>query len=465
MAKIRQETINIILNKAYTLTYHKNDLDKTYEARKEIIFDDITLTKEEKSEAIRLLNKYYDYNKIHFDSGKKRICDNCERKCLATLYCEYCIIDYLKANFSNWTSGNIDVDDLIQKCQIESFAPQKIIEWISFNKLKNIENLTKSGYSETYSADWIEGNYKKWDLKEQQLKRCGSKKVILKKLTNVELANGDWFEEAKSHLMISSKWNSFAKCYGLTQHPLNGNYMLIMKQYDMDLKKYLHQNHNQLGWKERINIMVQLTKALSRIHKENIIHRNLHSGNILYSLHYNYWYISDLGFCNPADKPQNSIYGNLPYIAPEVIAGKEYSLASDIYSLTMLMWEISSGHPPFINYENDDYYLAMNIVNGMRPKFVPGTPLNYKTLMEKCWNANPSKRFKISKFKKKIMEINKSFVDQKEIELPKPTINSDSIRKLNSKMYNFIDMPEPKNATKEEQHEFHKTQFSNGKYD
>jgi hypothetical protein len=205
MAKIRKESINIILNKAYTITCYKKDLDKIYESRKKIIFDDTTLTKEEKLEAIRLLNKYYDYNKVNFNNGKKRNCDNCERKCLATSYCENCIKDYLKANFLNWTSGNIDIDDLIQKCQIESFAPQKITEWISYNKLQNIKCLTKSGYSEIYSADWIEGNYKKWDIKEQQLKRCGIKKVLLKKLSNVELAKESWFEEVCYKKMLQTK--------------------------------------------------------------------------------------------------------------------------------------------------------------------------------------------------------------------------------------------------------------------
>ncbi|RGB33873.1 kinase-like domain-containing protein, partial [Rhizophagus diaphanus] len=59
--------------------------------------------------------------------------------------------------------------------------------------------------------------------------------------------------------------------------------------------------------------------------------------------------VSDLGFCEPADKPSTSIYGNLPYIAPEVITGREYTFASDIYSIGMLMWDISSGQPPFYN--------------------------------------------------------------------------------------------------------------------
>src|SRR5205823_383531 len=83
--------------------------------------------------------------------------------------------------------------------------------------------------------------------------------------------------------------------------------------------------------------------------------------------------------------------GNLPYIAPEVIAGKETTFASDIYSIAMPMWEISSGQPPFINFEHD-YNLALKIINGMRPKVIPGTPLKYKKLMEQCWDADPTER-------------------------------------------------------------------------
>jgi hypothetical protein len=53
--------------------------------------------------------------------------------------------------------------------------------------------------------------------------------------------------------------------------------------------------------------MVNIIDSLIKIHKENAIHRDLHSGNIL---SYNqFFYISDLRFCGPVDKPLNSIYG------------------------------------------------------------------------------------------------------------------------------------------------------------
>ncbi|PKC51233.1 kinase-like protein, partial [Rhizophagus irregularis] len=220
-------------------------------------------------------------------------------------------------NFSNWTSGNDNIDNLIQKCQLETLHPQMIIEWIPYNNLQNISYLTEGGFSKVYTASWIDGSYDEWNSKKQQLKRLGRQYVILKKLENIENANNSWFEEAKSHLTMSNKWPRIVSCYGLTQDPSNGNFMLVLNELDVNLREYLQQNHNQLTWEERIQITVNIIYALDDIHREDAIHRDLHSGNILHSERDQDWYISDLGFCGPADKPLKSIYGNLPYIAPE----------------------------------------------------------------------------------------------------------------------------------------------------
>ena len=129
------------------------------------------------------------------NEGAKRICENCQDECLATLFCEHCVRNYLKANFENWTSGNNDIDDLIQKCQMEVIQPNTIPEWIPYNNLQNIKYLTKGGFSEIYTAKWIGGRYEEWDLKEKKLKRFGNHNVVLKKLENVESANRNWLDE------------------------------------------------------------------------------------------------------------------------------------------------------------------------------------------------------------------------------------------------------------------------------
>ncbi|GET57255.1 kinase-like domain-containing protein [Rhizophagus irregularis DAOM 181602=DAOM 197198] len=51
--------------------------------------------------------------------------------------------------------------------------------------------------------------------------------ILNKILGNIENANQSWIEEAKLHLDICNKWGEIVRCYGLTQDPLNGDYMLL----------------------------------------------------------------------------------------------------------------------------------------------------------------------------------------------------------------------------------------------
>ncbi|RGB23072.1 hypothetical protein C1646_729287, partial [Rhizophagus diaphanus] len=69
------------------------------------------------------------------------------------------------------------------------------------------------------------------------------------------------------------------------------------------------------------------------------------------------------------------------------------------------MWKISSGQTPFINYEHEND-IVMNIINGKRPKIVPGTPSEYENLMKECWSADPLKRPDANALETKIHKIN-----------------------------------------------------------
>ena len=92
------------------------------------------------------------------------------------------------------------------------------------------------------------------------------------------------------------------------------------------------------------------------------MHRDFHSGNILlsklesilrdlsivYSDFYPYehiWQIGDLGLSQPANNTSlnNEIYGVIPYIAPEIFKGAKFSKESDIYSMGIIMWELTTG--------------------------------------------------------------------------------------------------------------------------
>ncbi|RGB41563.1 hypothetical protein C1646_810613 [Rhizophagus diaphanus] len=144
MSTLRYELIHATINRATTLIDSNiyNDIHKQFEFQRQTVLADKILTNDEKTYAIRFLTKNYDRNKVINNDGTKRICENCNQECLATLYCEYCIRNYLKRNFPNWTSGNDDIDNLIQKCQLETTRPNVIVEWIPYSNLENIKYLT-----------------------------------------------------------------------------------------------------------------------------------------------------------------------------------------------------------------------------------------------------------------------------------------------------------------------------------
>src|SRR6266536_353835 len=181
MSTIRRDLVNATLNRIHnSIDYNiYNGFHKRYEFLKQTVLADKFLTDDEKTKAIKRIDMKYDRHKIIYNKGTKRICENCNQECLATLYCEHCVRNYLKENFANWTSGNDDIDNLIQKCQMETFAPYKIIEWIPYSNLENIKYLTKGGFSEIYTADWINGRYYEWDSNKLQLIRFGTIKVVL----------------------------------------------------------------------------------------------------------------------------------------------------------------------------------------------------------------------------------------------------------------------------------------------
>ena len=84
-----------------------------------------------------------------------------------------------------------------------------------------------------------------------------------------------------------------------------------------------------------------------------------------------------------ASKSRSDLFGVVPYIDPKKFNKRSYSLnkKSDVYSVGVLLWEISNGQPPF--YKEGELYdasLAIQIVQGLRETTVPGTPAGYVKL-------------------------------------------------------------------------------------
>jgi serine/threonine protein kinase len=88
---------------------------------------------------------------------------------------------------------------------------------------------------------------------------------------------------------------------------------------------------------------------------------------------------------------QSKLFGMIPYVDPKFFNSQRnnnnnnqtmqmYSLnvKSDVYSVGVLLWEISNGKPPFyIEGEQYDDNLILEIAQGLRETVVPHTPEDY----------------------------------------------------------------------------------------
>ncbi|RIB04229.1 kinase-like domain-containing protein [Gigaspora rosea] len=146
---------------------------------------------------------------------------------------------------------------------------------------------------------------------------------------------------------------------------------------------------SQMRWKDKLNLLFSIAFDLKSIHSQNIVHRDLHSDNILQdNLHSAY--IADLGLSFQYLKQKvNEIYGVLPYVAPEILNKQQPTMAFDIYSFGMIMWEVLYAKPVMNYCESNN---VLKILDGLRPPINNEASQCYVNLMERCWDKNPEKR-------------------------------------------------------------------------
>ena len=116
------------------------------------------------------------------------------------------------------------------------------------------------------------------------------------------------------------------QCLGITKIPENNSYAMVLAYAsEGNLRDYLRKNHSKLTLNNRITIFRRICQSLYFIHEKDLIHCDLHSGNIL--IQGGACYITDLGLCGPVDdESSNEMYGIVSYIAPKVLLQKNKSI-------------------------------------------------------------------------------------------------------------------------------------------
>ncbi|RGB23038.1 kinase-like domain-containing protein [Rhizophagus diaphanus] len=220
------------------------------------------------------------------------------------------------------------------------------------------------------------------------------------------------------------------------------NILVVVRQEKRNLHDFIESEKGVLSVETIVALGWDIIGALNSIHSHGLVHRNLHSGNILVDTDddenyggYHSAVILDLGFYGSPEKEtdilykRRYVYGVLPFVAPEVLRGNEHTAKSDIYSFEMILWTMLLGEAPWRN-EHFNAKLARSIVEGNRPGCPLFTPPFLYEIVKKCWELDPNNRPTSEEINKRF-EILESAIhdDFNELEIYGQQVNADNERK------------------------------------
>jgi serine/threonine protein kinase len=155
----------------------------------------------------------------------------------------------------------------------------------------------------------------------------------------------------------------------------------------------------QMDFAEVVEIVQQISRGVSAIHKANLIHRDVKPKNIMVFEDEDTGELTvkviDFGIVRDLDRstvPGQSV-GTLPYMSPEQINGDEVTQATDIYALGVISYQMLTNHLPF-NAQTYTQIYAMQM-EGVKVKpgdLRRGLPLAAEHVLLKALSYNPSHR-------------------------------------------------------------------------
>ncbi|PKC71487.1 kinase-like protein, partial [Rhizophagus irregularis] len=200
-------------------------------------------------------------------------------------------------------------------------------------QFNNVKIIGSGGFGKVFRANW---------------RNTGN--ILALKEFKYNTAVKEIINEVKCNCSCSEFFNKklCAHNYSLLK---NKKFMIVMEYADGgSLRNYLKLNFSTLTWDNKYQFAYQISKALECLHNEEILHRDLNSNNIF--VHQNRIKLGDFGLSKRIEeisKSGSETIGVIPYIDPNKFEQKNYKFnkKSDIYSLGVILWEISSGKPPF----------------------------------------------------------------------------------------------------------------------
>ena len=172
---------------------------------------------------------------------------------------------------------------------------------------------------------------------------------------------------------------------------------IVMEHIDgITLKEYIEQQ-KVLRWKEAVHFTVQILRALQHAHDQGIVHRDIKPQNIML-LEDGTIKVADFGIARFVRASQHTVtdkaIGSVHYISPEQAKGELSDEKSDIYSIGVMLYEMTTGTLPFDADSPVSVALKQIQSQAKRPREInPDIPEGLEDITIRAMQKDPARRY------------------------------------------------------------------------
>ena len=177
----------------------------------------------------------------------------------------------------------------------------------------------------------------------------------------------------------------------------DNNHFMVMEYVEGVSLDELLKKYRTIPTEFVVPVFIQALEGLHHAHKKNIFHRDIKPSNLMITPD-GTLKLMDFGIAKVAGEQKmtqvNRIVGTIEFMAPELIEGKDASVASDIYSMGTTLYELISGKLPFES--NTDFNLMQAILKKRATppeKLNASVPKKLNDIVMKAMDKNPANRY------------------------------------------------------------------------